>query len=297
VSLAGVNTGLDCPRPEVIKKTVVLFHDETTFQANNDQPAFWAAKDTKVMRPKSKGSGIMVSDFISERDGYLALTGGEYEVAKQTDPSIRQYARQQLEYGEAKEGYWMSEKFMDQIKEVVKIAEAKYPRGDGWRIVWVFNHSSCHAVMPEDGLDASKMNVNPGGKQRVMRDGWWNGKPQKMNYALGVPKGMRVVLEERSISTHHMVADQIREVLNSHPDFKNEKSTIERFLVEEKGHIMYMLPKFHCELNPIERVWAQAKQYARAYCKYSINSLRNTIMPALDSVTIKKKTCRTISER
>ena len=175
---------------------------------------------------------------------------------------------------------------MGQIKEVVKIAEAKYPRGDGWRIVWVFNHSSCHAAMPEDGLDTSKMNVNPVGKQRVMRDGWWNGKPQKMNYALGVPKGMRVVLEERGISTHHMVADQIREVLNSHPDFKNEKSMIERFLVEEKGHIMYMLPKFHCELNPIERVWAQAKQYARAYCKYSIRSLRNTIMPALDSVTM-----------
>ena len=24
------------------------------------------------------------------------------------------------------------------------------------------------------------------------------------------------------------------------------------FLMEEKGHIVYMLPKFHCELNPIE---------------------------------------------
>ena len=69
-------------------------------------------------------------------------------------------------------------------------------------------------------------------------------------------------LRERGISTHHMAVDQLREVLNSHPDFRNEKSTIERFLVEEKGHITYMLPKFHCELNPIERVWAQAKRYA-----------------------------------
>jgi len=43
--MALINTGLDCPRPEVIEKTVVLFHDETTFQANNDQPALWAAKD------------------------------------------------------------------------------------------------------------------------------------------------------------------------------------------------------------------------------------------------------------
>jgi len=49
---------------------------------------------------------------------------------------------------------------------------------------------------------------------------------------------------------------------------------------------MYMLPKLHCELNLIEWVWEQAKQYARAYCKYSRKSLRNTIMPALDSVTM-----------
>ena len=83
-----------------------------------------------------------------------------------------------------------------------------------------------------------------------------------------------------------MIADQMREVLKEHPDFKNQKSTIERYLVEERGHIMYMIPKFHCELNPIERVWAQAKRYARAYCKHSIKSLRNTIAPALDSVTM-----------
>ena len=53
--------------------------------------------------------------------------------------------------------------------------------------------------MPDDALDVSKMNVNPGGAQQVMRVGWWAGKPHKMNYALGVPKGMRVVLEEGSI--------------------------------------------------------------------------------------------------
>ena len=49
---------------------------------------------------------------------------------------------------------------------------------------------------------------------------------------------------------------------------------------------MYMLPKFHCELNPIERVWAEAKRYSKAYCKYSSKNLRNVIPPALDSVTL-----------
>ena len=61
--------------------------------------------------------------------------------------------------------------------------------------MWIFNHRSCHAAIPDDALDVSKMNANPGGKQRVMRDGMWNGKPQS-NFSLGVPKGMRHVFEE-----------------------------------------------------------------------------------------------------
>ena len=160
---------------------------------------------------------------------------------------------ERLEYGEAKEGYWTSEKFMKQIKEVVKIADFKYPKEDGRKIVWIFDHSSCNAAMPEDALVVSRMNVNPGGKQPVMRDGWWGGKLQRMYFNLEkIPKGMSQVLEERSVNTRGKKADEIRIALGSHPDFKYEKSGIERFLVEEKKHIMYILPKYHCELNPIE---------------------------------------------
>ena len=34
-------------------------------------------------------------------------------------------------------------------------------------------------------------------------------------------------------------------ILGSHPNFQNEKSRIERLLVEDKEHIEYMLPKFN----------------------------------------------------
>ena len=33
----------------------------------------------------------------------------------------------------------------------------------------MFDQSSCHKAMAADALDATKMNVNPGGKQPVMR--------------------------------------------------------------------------------------------------------------------------------
>lgn len=58
----------------------------------------------------------------------MALTQEEYEEAKENDPSIRQHVCQFLECGEAKDGYWTSDKFMDQIKGAVKIAKVKYPR-------------------------------------------------------------------------------------------------------------------------------------------------------------------------
>ena len=78
----------------------------------------------------------------------------------------------------------------------------------------------------------------------------------------------------------------MRETLKSFPDFKFEISHIQRLLTEENGYIVYMVPKYHCELNPIESVWAQAKRYTETYCKYNIQSLRNNIVPALDTVTM-----------
>ena len=105
-----------------------------------------------VMRPKSKGSGIMVSDFVEERGGYLALTKEQYDVVKGNNPSVTKNV--------------CSDKFMNQIRHAVKMVEVKYPKNDGWHVAWIFDHSSCHSAMPDDALDVSRMNVNPGGKQR-----------------------------------------------------------------------------------------------------------------------------------
>ena len=57
------------------------------------------------------------------------------------------------------------------------------------------------AAMAEDS-------VNPGGRQGVMR-----------NFVIGVPKDLRIVLQECGVDTTNMNADQIREVLKQHPDF------------------------------------------------------------------------------
>ena len=76
----------------------------------------------------------MVSDFVDERDGYLALMSEEFASASVTNPALWKEAWCLLEYGECREGYWTSEKFMLQIEEAVKIADIKHPK-EGWRVV------------------------------------------------------------------------------------------------------------------------------------------------------------------
>ena len=100
-----------------------------------------------------------------------------------------------------------------------------------------------------------------------------------------VAKGMKRVLEERGISTLGKGADWMRETLAKHADFRDEKSMIERMLVE-RGHIPCFLPKFHPELNPIERVWAQLKGFTKGHCKSTLPSLRKNIPLAYDSVSV-----------
>ena len=65
----------------------------------------------------------MLSDFIDNRNCFLALTETEYESTKMSNPNIKRYARDFLEYGEHKEGYWNLDKFMAQIHRAVEIAE------------------------------------------------------------------------------------------------------------------------------------------------------------------------------
>jgi len=50
------------------------------------------------------------------------------------------------------------------------------------------------------------------------------------------------------------------QVLSLQSDFKLEKPLIQ-CLVEGHGHKCIFLPKFHCELNPIEMMWGYAKYH------------------------------------
>ena len=144
----------------------------------------------------------MVSEFIEEKDGYLALSDQQYELemANSSD-DVEKSALAVLEIGENRQGYCTGERFMEQVAKAVKIAEVKYPTSQRYHHIWCFDHSCNHTAFSEDALIASKMNKGPGGKQPKMRDTVWNGQPQTMTLPDGQPKGAALVLEERGYDT------------------------------------------------------------------------------------------------
>lgn len=50
----------------------------------------------------------------------------------------------------------------------------------------------------------------------------------------------------------------MRKVLSLQADFLAEKPQLQ-LVIEVAGHKCYFLPKFHCELNPIEMYWGWVK--------------------------------------
>jgi len=91
------------------------------------------------------------------------------------------------------------------------------------------------------------------------------GKPQKMTLENGQAKGMQRVLQERGFNVAGLRAKCspvcpienknccMACLLSQQDNFKNQPSMLETF-IHSRGHECIFLPKFHCELNPIEMV-------------------------------------------
>ena len=75
----------------------------------------------------------------------------------------------------------------------------------------------------------------------------------------GIPKGLKLVLEERGINTDGLIAKAMRDIQGKQEDFKNQTTLIEELFASHL-HFCFFFFKFHCELNGFERVWCHAKK-------------------------------------
>ena len=83
----------------------------------------------------------------------------------------------------------------------------------------------------------NRMNVRPGGAQPRMQDTYYNSRLPRMVLPDGNPKGMKQVLEE---NVTKMTADDMRQALQSMPDFKYEKTKVDPMLDSGTSYLNFI---------------------------------------------------------
>jgi hypothetical protein len=180
---------------------------------------------------------------------------------------------QQIIYpGANGDAWWTHENLLKQVKYAIEVHEEV--NRPNCQALFIFDNSSAHASLPPDSLRAFEMNKSDGRKQRKQcdtiipdsnPDPTKHGLVQKMTTPSGGPKGLKSVLEERGFNIQGLHAKCtpvcpfestgccMARLVSQQDDFCCQISMLEK-LIQDAGHECIFLPKFHCELSPIEMV-------------------------------------------
>ena len=304
-----------------------FYHDESIFYTEDADKYYYSRDGDQELRKKGLGRCLHVSDFIGECCGFFdlkkVLNEVDYKILSDAG-SLPQQTRSRviIRPGKNADGWWDHEQLARQVELFLNLFEFAYPADTACLI---FDCSANHQAFAQDALVVNRMNVNPGGKQNLMRDTQFVHKSQRglpeseqqitaqtMVYDQDHPfypgqaKGMYVVAQERGLikegtkpkgkcddckSSAAIVNDQRRDdcclhrMLSLENDFAAEVSILVK-IIESRGHRCLFLPKFHCELNPIECAWGDAKRFCRTNYDGSWANLQKRVPEALDAIPI-----------
>jgi hypothetical protein len=216
-----------------------------------------------ILQKKGRGRLIHVSDFINPETGRL--------IHRDKNGETLDEARKIIFPGSNGDAWWDAEQLLVQVKHAIEVFEKAHP---GKVSLFVFDQSSAHGSLPPNALKAFEMNKSDGGMQRKQHDTVipqsnpypeHRGKLQKTTLPDGRPKGLQRVLQERGFDVKRLRAKCspvcavestnccMARLLAQQDDFKHQESML-KALIRKAGHECIFLPKFHCELNPIEMV-------------------------------------------
>jgi len=245
------------------KEVIPQFHDESCLTVNDFKAKAWLGPGQTILQKKGRGRLIHVSEFINPITGRLVL--------QDKDGNVVDEARKVIYPGSNGDPWWDTEQLLAQVKHAIQVFKKAHPNCIA---LFIFDQSSAHASLGPDALRSSEMNKSDGGKQRKQRDTVipdsnpfpeHRGKVQRMTLPDGTPKGLERVLTERGFDVRRMRAKCapvcpwentdccMMRLLSKQDDFVHQESMLET-LIKKSGHECLFLPKFHCELNPIEMV-------------------------------------------
>ena len=167
--------------------------------------------------------------------------------------------------------WWDNKQLMEQMTSAIEIFKAAHP---DCQALFVFDQSSAHGSLPDDALKAFEMNKSDGGVKHRQHntiipdsnpDPQFQSQPQSMTTATRKQKGLQAILEECGFDISWLKAKCkpvcpfeskgccMARLLSQQDDFVHQESMLET-CIKAAGCECIFLPKFHCELNPIEMV-------------------------------------------
>ncbi len=173
--------------------------------------------------------------------------------------------------GSTGDAWWDTDQLLAQMATAIEIFNEAHPNCIA---LFIFDQSSAHASLGPNALHAWNMNKSNGGKQPIQKDTVIpqtnpvvekQGQLQSMKTQDGLAKGLQQTLEEQGFNTKGMQAKCspvcsvenlsccMAHLLSCQDDFVDQTSMLECLIINA-GHLLIFLPKFHCELNPIEMV-------------------------------------------
>jgi hypothetical protein len=307
-----------------VKRVIVWFHDKSVFYAHDRRKKGWYHKDAPA-KPYAKGEGasLMIVHFVSADFGWLTSPDGTrsairvFKLGKNHDG----YFTNKEILGQAEEAMEIALKFYPEFEHIFifdnatthlkraddNLSARRMPKsipklGTNWGVERVVRDK----ITKEISRDARGKVIK---EKILMRDArFMNGQPQPLYFPInhpnerlrGVFKGMAVMLEERGFGDMSRILAECkgfkctpgatncccRRILYNQPDFMEVQSLLETHCLARGVHVLF-LPKFHCELNPIEQCWGRAKSVYRTYPPSSREDdlIKNTLQ-SLDSIPL-----------
>lgn len=258
------------------KEVVMVCQDECAFKSNDSAKLIWAKSDQNRIVKKNEGRCYMVSGFFCPCHGIFSV--------------------QYLQVGKNADGYWKNADVAKQLaQDTIPKFNQLHPNSVG---LFLFDNSTNHHASAPGTAHPSHFISSDNGKNvpRDLKNGWYfkhdaNGILEKVEQSFyngdGSAKGLTRILTERGcFDIDSWNVSKKQQYLAQYPDFKEftSKCWLEEICYNENQLIKFF-PKFHPEFNPIERCWAQAKQFTRKNCTYNYDGLMKNVEQSLKTIT------------
>ena len=127
-SLGRFGGGIDPTRLLVGERPVILVvQDETVVRQYDCHKTYWGTEDMRILVKKTDGRGLMFSGFLTEEVGVPIPSIDQLEainakrIASGKSKIDRHVCLKQVDY--STEGWWNSEKMLEQTEEVMDVIE------------------------------------------------------------------------------------------------------------------------------------------------------------------------------